>query len=416
MNQQEENVYTNEKARKAVIKARTALLIDQPFFGCLAMHLQLVEVLDPSIVDTMAVDGYSMYYYPPFVLSLTEVHLMGVVAHEVLHCAYKHMTRRGGREPTYWNYAGDFVINADLKKANIKLPEPHLFDVKYDGMGTEEVYARLMQQVAKMPKLIIQLCGGKGQGKDGKLGIDPTGCGGVIDAGKGPVKSDSKGTPLTADQANRDWEASVRIAIGVARSKNAGRVPGYLERLVKDLEKPKINWKDQLRQFVDGNMTKEYSWSRPNRRALASGLLLPGMIPDALHHLVKLIDVSGSVSFELSKSMVSEGAGALDDGVCDKLTIAYFDTSIRQVDEYLRGDLVEAKVVAGGGTDYRQPLQWVTENCQDASALVMLTDMMPMTWELEDPGVPMFWGAFCPEQYLQAIKVPFGQVIHIDGA
>jgi len=404
-------IVQNEKARKAVIKARTALLIDQPFFGCLAMHLQLVE--DESI-GTMAVDGYSMYYAPIFVLSLTEIHLMGVVAHEVLHCAYRHMTRRGNREPTIWNYAGDFVINADLKRANIKLPEPHLYDAKYDGMGTEEVYARLEQQLAKMPKLIINICGSKG--KDSKDGIDPTGCGGVIDAGKGKIKTDSKGTTLTADQANRDWEASVRVAIGVARQKNAGKTPGYLERLVTILERPKINWKDQTRDFIDGNMTKEFSWSRPNRRALASGLLLPGMIPDAIHHLVMLIDVSGSVSHELSKSMVSEGAGALDDGVCDKLTVAYFDTEVRNFDEFLRGDLVQAKTVDGGGTDFRQPLQWVGENCQDASVLVMLTDMCPMTWELEDPGVPMLWGAFCPEQYLTNINVPFGRVIHVDGA
>jgi predicted metal-dependent peptidase len=407
-------VYTNEKARKAVIKARTALLIDQPFFGCLALHLALVEVLDPNDVDTMAVDGFYMYYHPPFVLGLSEVHLMGVVAHEVFHCCYKHFSRRGQRNPQVWNYAGDYVINADLKKANIKLPEPHLYDAKYDGMGTEEVYARLEQQMAKMPKLIINILGGKGKGSKGDNGKDPTGCGGVIDAGS-KNKKDMNGNPLVPDKANRDWEANVRIAIGVARQKNAGRVPGYLERLVKELEKPKVNWKDQLRDFVDGNMTKEFSWSRPNRRALASGLLLPGMIPDALHHLVNLIDVSGSVSHELARSMVSESAGALDDGVCDRLTVAYFDTGIRTVDEFMRGDLVQAKTVDGGGTNYTQPLQWLSE-LGDVSAAVMLTDMCPSTWQLEDPGVPLLWGAFCPEQYLSTINVPFGRVIHVDGA
>lgn len=162
-------------------------------------------------------------------------------------------------------------------------------------------------------------------------------------------------------------------------------------------------------------MTKEFSWSRPNRRALASGLLLPGMIPDALHHLVNLIDVSGSVSHELARSMVSESAGALDDGVCDRLTVAYFDTGIRTVDEFMRGDLVQAKTVDGGGTNYTQPLQWLSE-LGDVSAAVMLTDMCPSTWQLEDPGVPLLWGAFCPEQYLSTINVPFGRVIHVDGA
>src|SRR5215475_10505162 len=171
----------NQKAHRAVVKARTALLIDAPFFGCLALQLGLVEINDPADVSTMAVDGVNLYYHPPFVLARTDEELKAVMAHEVLHVAYKHMTRRGHRDPEVWNYAGDYVINADLKKVipAFKLPDPHLYDPKYDGMGSEEVYERLQQELAKKPKLIIHICGGKGKGsKDGK-GPDPTGCGSV---------------------------------------------------------------------------------------------------------------------------------------------------------------------------------------------------------------------------------------------
>jgi predicted metal-dependent peptidase len=405
---------TNQKARRAVVKARTSLLIDAPFFGCLALHLDLVEINDPNDVNTMAVDGVNMYYHPPFVLSLSEEELKAVVAHEVLHVAYKHMTRRGHREPEPWNYAGDYVINADLKKVHppFKLPVPHLYDAKYDGMGTEEVYERLQQELSKRPKMIIQLCNGKGKGsKDGK-GSDPTGCGSVREP-----KAKNGDKPVNAEELAREWEINVRMAVGVAKNHNAGSIPGYLERLVKQLNKPKVNWKDYLRQFIDGSMSKEFSWARPNRRSVALGVLLPGMIADSLHHLVGLIDVSGSISHELARSLVSEMAGALDDGVCDKLTLAYFDTEVRHVDEFIRGDLVEAKVVAGGGTDYKDPLKWLSE-IPDASAAVMLTDMMPMSWALEDPGVPYFWGAFCPESFLASVRpqVRFGEIVHVDSA
>src|SRR5262245_58435237 len=110
------------KAFKLVERARTQLLVSQPFYGCLALHLALVEVDDAKFVDTMAVDGFSMFYHPPFVEGLSEQELVGVVAHEVTHCAYLHMTRRGHRDPKLWNVAGDFVINSDLKKAGFTLP------------------------------------------------------------------------------------------------------------------------------------------------------------------------------------------------------------------------------------------------------------------------------------------------------
>src|SRR3974390_326922 len=152
----------SNKAEIAIVRARTALLVDQPFFGCLALQLKLVEIQDDGWLPcrTMAVDGYHLYYYPPFVQKLSELELQGVIAHEVLHCAYKHFGRRGHREPVMFNCAGDFVINADLKQAKFTLPgqpigladmfgpptakpkQGHLFDPQFAGMGSEEVYER----------------------------------------------------------------------------------------------------------------------------------------------------------------------------------------------------------------------------------------------------------------------------------
>src|SRR5688572_21448831 len=147
----------------ALIRARTRLLIDNPFFGCLALHLELVEVTDEKFCDTMAVDGVHMYYWPKFVLSIDEWELVGVVVHEVFHCAYKHMTRRGDRRPRMFNVAGDYRINWDCKEAGFKLPgdpipwnpnpkkghdkgQPkmgHLYDPQFKDMSTEEIYEKL---------------------------------------------------------------------------------------------------------------------------------------------------------------------------------------------------------------------------------------------------------------------------------
>ena len=414
------------KANHAVTRARTVLLVSQPFYGALALQLELVEVTNEKFVKTMAVDGRHMFYYPKFVLGCKEDELVGVVAHEVSHCSYQHISRRGHRDPTLWNVAGDYVINQDLKDAGFVLPgkpshivkpgsdeKIHLIDPKYKGMSTEEVYEKLMQNATKITINISGLGDGNGgdgdnKGPNGQPGVnDVGGCGGVIDAA--PPHDKAK-----AEQIGTEWEANVRMAVAVATAANAGKLPGHLERLVKQLKKPKVSWRDYTHRFIDNSMTKDFSWSRPNRRSMSSGVLMPGYIADRIHHLVGVVDTSGSVSREMQVEMVSELGGALDEGVCDRLTVIYADTDVQHVDEYNAGDLVECTATSGGGTDFRKSFEHIKENCPDASCVIYLTDMITSSFG-EEPNCPVLWAVFLPDSsYEQIVKAaPFGECIHV---
>jgi predicted metal-dependent peptidase len=313
------------------------------------------------------------------------------------------MTRRGHRHPIIWNWAGDYVINGDLLKAHFILPKQRLHDLKYDGMSTEEVYERLKKDVEKQ----LQKMGGSGNGKNG---LDPNSdkgqCGGVMDAA-GPNEK------AKADQIGREWDATVRIACNVAKRANAGTVPGYLERLVKTLQEPRVSWRELTRQFIDNSMSKDYSWSKPNRRYVSSGMYLPGFISDALHHLIMIVDTSGSVDEQMMKTFVSEVAGALGDGTCDRLTVVYADTKVGHVDEYVPGDMVQCKIIGGGGTDFADSFKWVKEHAPDAACCVYLTDMMTSSFG-QDPGIPTLWAAYLPAVQLASIKPPFGTVVAVD--
>ena len=79
-------------AIERITKQRTQLILSQPFFGTLALRLRTVERQD---IQTMAVDGKSLFYNPAFVDTLRDEELRGVIAHEVMHCVHHHMTRRG---------------------------------------------------------------------------------------------------------------------------------------------------------------------------------------------------------------------------------------------------------------------------------------------------------------------------------
>lgn len=426
----------DKKAHDVMTRARTLLAVSQPFFGCLSLHLQLVEVSDKERVcqiwgseeaGTMAVDGKNLFYYPPFALKLADAEVQGVCAHEVMHCALKHMTRRGHRDAMLWNIAADFVINLDLKKAGFSLPgqpigldmmlkppkkgtqppQGHLYDEQFEGMGTDEVYERINRHTKKV-KIYVDGCG---------AGQDPGGCGRVIDAKDG-TGSDKEGADQgkglsAADLAtlDSDWDTNVRMAAAIAKKANAGNVPGYLARLVEELDKPRIDWKQELRDFVDNSCEKTFSWMRPNRRSAATGVLTPGYISDSLRKLLFIVDISGSIDGHQMKSMGSEAAGALYDGVCDAMNVIYTDTEMKKDDEFLRGDIVKIESPGGGGTDFKAVMEYVAEHHSDANAIVFLTDTFTGSWG-EDPGIPVLWGSITPLR--EAHQPPYGRLMYVD--
>ena len=98
----------NTTALKKLITARVSLVLDQPFFGALALSLPPKE---DTTCDTAWTDGRSLGYNPAFVESLTHAELTGLIAHEVMHCAMGHPWRRDARDPKQFNVACDLAIN-----------------------------------------------------------------------------------------------------------------------------------------------------------------------------------------------------------------------------------------------------------------------------------------------------------------
>ena len=383
----------NRKAYDAIISARTNLLVSNGFFGFLAMQLRLLE---DDTMPTAAVDGVSLFYNPDFVNQLNDRQCEFLICHEVMHCCLKHFSRRQGRQIKPWNAACDFVINLDLKDSGFELIHDVsingknfrcCIDEKYRGMTSEEIYDSFPQ--VEIDFYVI----GDGSGWD---------VGGVLDAPNGQTGE---------EQTKHTWDKAVRSAIAVMKASGIGSVPGILRHLMADLDRPKVSWKDLTWNFIDQSMSKEPSWARISRRSVAIGTLLPGVVSDRLNHLVFAVDSSGSVNDKMFREMLSEVAGALDQGTADQLTVIYADTHVHDVFHYVMGDIVKPKPLkgGGGGTAFSDTFKYISENIPDASCIIYLTDLEVFDFG-EDPGIPTLWAVFTHESQFShmADKVPFG--------
>lgn len=226
------------------------------------MSLRLAPVEDPSI-ETMETNGVSIRYNPDFVAGLSRGLLRTVIAHETMHCAALHHTRRGERDLRRWNIACDHAINPLLVEACFELPEGMLIDPAYAGMSAEEIYAKLPQDGGEN--------GGNGDDQDSN---DPGGMGGVCDpppggdetgAGDpGPSGQPGAGAPSPADLARQEETWLIATAQAEATAKAMGIGAGDAARAIRSQVAPKVDWRDVLRRYLSAAAKSDYAWTPPN--------------------------------------------------------------------------------------------------------------------------------------------------------
>lgn len=362
----------DSKARDKIIKARAGLVLDQPFFGSLALRLALKEDLTCKTAWT---DGLSLGYNPTFISELSLDECKGIWAHEVMHCACAHMARRDTREPKKWNVAADFAINGIIEESGFKLPGGRLREAAYDGKSADEIYGMIPDNPP-----------GGGQGNDNQ-GDDPGGCGEVRDA-QGPDGQQASAADL--NQAAQDWKIAASQAAQQARV--MGNLPAGIARLVDELLNPKVDWREVLRRFITTNAKNDYSWQRPNRRYIHQGLYLPSLYSEQLGDIVLAVDTSGSIAPADLNQFAAEMTSILEEFPGSTLHVVYCDSEISNTETFSHDDLpLELHPAGGGGTDFRPPFDWTDQQGIAPACLVYLTDGECSRYPESPPDYPVLW-------------------------
>lgn len=388
------------KILEKLVTARVGLLLRHPFFGNLATRLKLIDASDWC--PTLATDGRNFYYNLEFVDKLKPKEAEFGFAHEVLHNVFDHLGRRDDRDPQLSNIAADYAVNQILKDERIgEVPSfIKIFqDNKYRGKSYEQIYDELYENAEKIDiSNLGELLDEHLDGDEGEGGDDG-------DEGEG------KRPRLTAEERKKIRDEIKEAMVAAAQAAGAGKVPAGVARLIKDLTEPKMDWRQLLRMNIQSILKSNFSFTRPNRKSLHSGAVLPGMMNEETIDVCVAIDMSGSISDSMAKDFISEVKGIMDEYVDFKLQLWCFDTEVYNYAQFTgdnADDILNYEVKGGGGTAFEANWDFMKQESIEPKRFIMFTDGYPCgTWGDED---------YCETLFVvhgnESIVAPFGQTAY----
>lgn len=368
------------EALMKVRKARSAVVQSAPFFGSLLLRQKLIETME---VETMSTNGKELFFNPTFVMETPSDELQGVNAHEALHPAMNHHTRRGNRDPDLWNEACDYSINPVLIRAGFHLPKTALVREDFAGMSAEKIYDVLKREKEQQQQDQKQQQGdgsqqGQQQQKPGSK--DHGGTGNFTDA---PGADTSEGNA----KEEREWRTALTQAINLA----GGSVPADIAAMAREILEPKAPWRELLRRYMDQFAKQDYSWQQPNRRFIADGLYLPSMKSEQMPAMLVCIDASGSMPQETLKATSNELQAIIDELMPERVDVLIHNTRINEVRSFEPYEEIDFTAKASGGTKFAPVCDFIND-AFDYACVVWFTDLMASDWSAcKAPATPILW-------------------------
>ena len=400
------------EAREKLTTARVGLLLKASWFGSMATRLPLVN--SDAWLPTAATDGRYFYYNSKFINMLKVKECEFLFGHEVLHNVYEHLGRSNDNKhnPQIANIAADYAVNSDLIHARIGTQittVPTLYDPKYTGWAMEEIYDYIVDNAEKIDieDLVDQLLDEHLDGEDSNGSGDGNDDGKPTEGKGGNLESKSKPKYNEEDRKKIRDEIKDALINSAKTCENAGELPGGVQRIIKDLTEPKMDWRDLIAQSIESTIKSDFSFMRQSRKGWQTNVILPGMIPENTIDVSIALDMSGSISNEMGRDMLSEVKGIMEQFTSFKIKLWCVDTDVynyAEFDESNVDEIDEYEPTGGGGTDFMCNWRYMKDNDIQPDRFMMFTDGYPCGQ----------WGdeQYCDTVYIihgnDTIQPPFG--------
>ncbi len=389
---------------RRILIARMSILVRNGFFGLLLMHMKFA--LDDT-AGTAATDGERIFFDPGFLDEISDEELIFVMMHEIMHVALKHTFRTGDRNNYGFNIACDIVVNsnilqaAGMNKRSITLARyGESMHVAPDGSEgclhtAEEVY-EMLPAIMKKKSSGPGSGGGSGSfggaGNGGGSGGDNPGCAGAA----GGFSDDHSRWGMSGDEALEAlWDKRIRDAHEA--SKGRSNIPLGMQRALKELLDPTVDWRTLLNDFIQEEVT-DYSFMPPDRRFAENPFFLPDYNETevTVKDVLFMIDASGSMSDDEITKAYSEIKGAIDQfGGRLEGWLGFFDAAVVTPEPF--ADETEFRMIrpkGGGGTSFDVIFDYVRTEMSGreiASIIIMTDGLAPFPDEADAMGIPVLW-------------------------
>jgi len=352
------------------------LRMRSPFFATLALFTNMSVT---ETVPTAATNGKDIFWNADFFRSLSVPQMDGVLLHEVLHAALRHVIRRGTREPLLWNIAADIVVNGIVKQAGMELPSGHIRDRDLEHLSVEEVYELLWKEA-------------KGYTLSDQDLLEPA-CSGTLSQHQKSI-------------LETYWQAAIHKAMTIARTQNAGNLPAGLARELEGLKEAQLDWRSYLWRYLVQTPTDFQGF---DRRFIGRGLYLETLEGETVHVFVA-VDTSGSINAQLLQMFMSEVRGILGSYPHLKCDLYYADADV-----YGPYTLEKAgplpQPVGGGGTSFCPFFEKIQDQNRQGNCLcVYLTDGFG-NFPNPAPDYPVLW--VVTPGGLDLSHFPFGEAVRL---
>jgi len=353
--------------QKSLSKISKELMLKEPYYGFFLIMLNKVWRKDlPTAGVSKNGINFQLAINEDFWTSLSEMHQMGLLKHELLHIAFGHLTSfKSFKNHRLANVAMDMEINQYIDED--WLPKGGIDINDYEDLNLERkagcryYYDKLNQFQDEKDK----------NGSCGNEDMDK-----LLDQvanGEGPDHSTWGEFEDLSEAEQKLIEKQLQKVLQDAKEqtiKKRGNIPGEIEGVIviEEIVPPKFDWRGYIRRFT-GVSTKVFTKKirrKENRRYDEN----PGLKIKMRQHMLLAIDTSGSVSDNELQEFMGEIHHIYKTGV--DVTVMQCDTSIRSIEPYKGKN--EIKVAGRGGTEFDPVLDYYNANQKKYTSLVYFTD------------------------------------------
>lgn len=403
------------------------LILEQPFFGNLLMHIKFKE---DDKVNGIGTDGINIFYNREKIENMPENQISFLVMHQVIHIILFHVFRGiNYKNDELFHKASDLVANSIVISGLDFSDKYRLSELNVEHtINFEEAKKYTVEQVYSLLKKKDENKDDNNKSMDDSIETDifgvtsfDTNSSGIFENGKSFGDDHSKWAEVKEQSVSerqkfqREMAQNIRNALNHA-SNVGGSVAGDLKRIIEETYSSKIDWRTALQNFVETEVT-DYSFSPPDKRFIYNDLLMPDFneTEEKATGIFFFIDVSGSMDDEDIAECKAEVKSCLrqyDEKVEGYL--GYFDYNVSNIQKFDDEEsMVSIDALGGGGTSFTNIFKYLDEHESELDyekkKVIILTDGYAEFPSLDEINVDEILWVINNDE----VTPPYGEVVRI---